>query len=66
MKTLKSYRFDEPTINLIDDLKTRLRLENNSAVLRRSLTLLKVASDAADNGGSVIIRDSNGDREIVL
>jgi len=65
-KVLKSYRFDENTIVLIEELKASLRLENNSAVLRRAITLLNVAATTVDSGGKVIIRDDDGEREVLL
>lgn len=65
-KILKSYRFDENTINLIDELKESLHLENNSAVLRRALTLLKLAADTKEVGGSLILRDGECDKELIL
>ena len=65
-KKLKSYRFDENTINLIDELKKSLHLENNSAVIRRAITLLKLANDAKASGGTMVIRDEDGDKELIL
>lgn len=50
-KTLKSYRFDQNTLDLIDDLRESLHLSNNSDVIRRALTLLKLAIDNQEKGG---------------
>lgn len=66
MKTLKSYRFDDQTVQLIEELKSDLRLENNSAVLRRAVTLLKIACETKANGGKLIFKDVDGERELVL
>lgn len=66
MKRLKSYRFDDQTIQLIKQLKSNLHLENNSAVLRRAVTLLKIAYEAKANGGRLILKDNAGERELVL
>jgi hypothetical protein len=65
-KTLKSYRFDENTLNLIDELREALHLSNNSDVLRRSLTLLKLAIDNQQKGGAIILKNDASEREIVL
>ncbi len=66
MKKLKSYRFDDKTIGLIEELKGSLSLETNSSVLRRAIVLLKLADDTNKNGGIIICRDENGDRELIL
>ncbi|RYE55477.1 MAG: hypothetical protein EOP48_10125 [Sphingobacteriales bacterium] len=65
-KTLKSYRFDENTLALIDELRIALHLSNNSDVLRRSLTLLKLAIDNQTKGGSIVLKNDTSEREIVL
>lgn len=65
-KKLKSYRFDEHTLELIEELKESLHLENNSHVIRRAITLLKLASDTTGNGGQLILRKNNADRELIL
>lgn len=65
-KKLKSYRFDSDTIALIEQLKRSLHLENNSAVLRKAITLLNLANSVVEGGGKLVVRDDNGDREILL
>lgn len=65
-KTLKSYRFDENTVALIDELREALHLSNNSDVLRRSLTLLKLAIDNQQKGGAIVLKNESTEREIVL
>lgn len=65
-KTLKSYRFDDKTVELIDELREALHLSNNSDVLRRSLTLLKLAVDNQTAGGSIALKNDTTEREIVL
>lgn len=65
-KTLKSYRFDENTLQLIDELREALHLSNNSDVLRRSLTLLKLAVDNQQKGGTITLKNDTSEREIVL
>ncbi len=65
-KTMKSYRFDEHTLDLIDALRVQLNLSNNSEVLRRSITLLKLAVDNQAKGGAVVIKNADSEREILL
>lgn len=65
-KTLKSYRFDDNTLLLIEELRETLRLSNNSDVIRRALTLLKLASDAQLGGGAIILKTDSKEREILL
>lgn len=65
-KTMKSYRFDDHTLDLIDTLRVQLNLSNNSEVLRRSITLLKLAVDNQAKGGAVVIKNADSEREILL
>jgi hypothetical protein len=65
-KQLKSYRFDENTIKLVEELRASLNLENNSAVLRKALTLLKVVNTAVENGGSLVLRGKDSEKEIII
>ena len=66
MKTLKSYRFDESTINLIEGLREDLHFSNNSDVLRRALTLLKIVVVNQKRGGSVVLKLEKSSKEIVI
>lgn len=63
---MKSYRFDDHTLDLIDTLRVQLNLSNNSEVLRRSITLLKLAVDNQAKGGAVVIKNADSEREILL
>ena len=65
-KILKSYRFDEHTLELIEGLREELHLSSSSDVLRRALTLLKLAVDNQSRGGSVVLKSELGDREVLL
>jgi hypothetical protein len=65
-KVLKTYRFDENTLDLIDELRVDLHLSNNSDVIRRALTLLKLASDNQKKGGAIMLKTESADREIIL
>ena len=66
LKTTKTYRFDESTLAIIDELKASLNISNNSEVLRRAITLLKLASDNQLSGGSICLKNSNSMREILI
>lgn len=65
-KTLKSYRFDQNTLDLIDDLRESLHLSNNSDVIRRALTLLKLAIDNQEKGGAIALAIDGQTKEIIL
>lgn len=65
-KVTKSYRFDDHTTEVVSDLRVRLNLSNNSEVLKRAITLLKLASDNQSLGGTVLLRNAGTDKEIVL
>ncbi len=65
-KKLRSFRFDDKTMSLILSLKESLGIESNSVVIRRAITLLKLAADAKAEGGSVVIRTNEGDKELML
>lgn len=65
-KTMKTYRFDDHTLTLIDELRVSLNLSNNSDVLRRAITLLKLASDNQKQGGAIALKLNKAEREIVL
>ena len=65
-KTLKSYRFDQNTLDLIDNLRDSLHLSNNSDVIRRALTLLKLAIDNQEKGGSIALAIDGQTKEIIL
>ena len=65
-KTLKTYRFDDHTLQLIEELKVSLHAGNNSEVIRRALTLLKLAVDNQKQGGAVSLKCGETEREVVL
>lgn len=65
-KILRSYRFDEHTLNLIDEMRVALHLSNNSDVLRKSLTLLKLAVDNQNTGGTIVLKNASCEKEVVL
>ncbi len=66
MKQTKTYRFDDNTLRVIDQIKIDLLLSNNSDVLRKAVTLLKIAVDNQNDGGSICLKLNGKEREIVL
>lgn len=58
----KTFEFDEMSMKVIEEIKLKLNLEDNSDVLSRSITLLKIAADASENGLTTVI----GGREVLL
>lgn len=57
-----TYHVDGNTKKVISDLRIDLNLEKDADVLRRALTLLKLASDAAKIGNATTI----GGKEVSL
>jgi hypothetical protein len=53
---------DENTLEVIESIKQKLEIENNSAVLRRAITLLKLASESEK---VILVQDGN-EREVLL
>jgi len=64
-KTLRSYRFDDKTLSVISEMKKELGLDN-SATVKRALTILKLVSDSGKDGSKVIIESSNGERTLIV
>lgn len=62
-KKLKSYRFDDATIQSIDDLRVNLELDSNSAVIRKAIKLLKMA---ADSDGILLFVEGGKERQVLL
>lgn len=61
-KKLVSYRMDEHTLEVIEAIKQKLELDSGTAVLRRAITLLKLASESEK---VILIQDGN-EREVLL
>lgn len=63
---LKSFRCDEKTIQLVDDLKQSMRLSTSSAVFIKALTLLNMAIENQKKGGSILLKNGDSEKEIIL
>lgn len=63
-----SFKFDEKTTSLIDELKDSSHASSRTEVLRKALYLLKLATEAQKKNGRLIIKDGESglDREIVM
>lgn len=67
MKKMKSYRLDEKTVKLIDEISITLSLESNSEVIRRSIALLKIVADATSEGDDLILRKQGGrEKQLII
>ena len=62
-----SFKFDEKTTYLLDDLKSRSHSASRAEVIRKSLYLLDFVTKAKNNGGRVMVKGSDGvDCEIIV
>jgi len=50
---------------VISEMKKELGLDN-SATVKRALTILKLVSDSGKDGSKVIIESSNGERTLIV
>lgn len=72
MSTLSTFRFDEQLTKTIDELKNASSASSKAEIVRRAITLLKVAQDATANGERLVLikEDKNGntikEREIIM
>ncbi len=60
------YKFNNKTEALLEELKIKSGLNAKVDVIRRALTLFKLAVDARAAGKTIVIRSDNGDVEIEL
>jgi len=64
---LVNFRFDPEAINELDGLQKTVKASSRAEVIRRALTLLKMATDVSDEGGRLYIEDAEGhQKEIVI
>lgn len=63
-----SFKFDEKTTQLIDELKEHSHASSRTEVLRKALYLLKLATEAQQEHKKLIIRgnDNEPEKEIVM
>ena len=57
MKTkIVNFKFDEKMVGLLDSLQGELQLSSRAAVVRRSLVLMKLVSEAQDDGKELYLK----------
>ena len=61
-----SFKFDEKTTQLIDDIKNRSHSASRTEVMRKALYLLDLASRQQSENGHLIIRDKDGNEKEIL
>lgn len=66
LNKLKSFRCDEKTICLVNDLKKTMHLPTSSAVFVKALTLLNIAIENQNNGGSILLKNGDSEKEVIL
>jgi hypothetical protein len=65
-KVLKSYRFDDSTIDLIQALKKDLGVSNSSDVLRKAVGLLDKVQKNQEQGGELLVTDGSGKSRSII
>lgn len=58
-----NFKFDEKTINLIEDIRQDSDASTKSEVIRTALKLLNVANKAKNENKRLIIKDDENDKE---
>jgi hypothetical protein len=67
MADITSFALDRKSREALAELRDTLNASSNAEVIRRALTLLRLAARTASNDGHVILREKNGDeREVVM
>jgi hypothetical protein len=63
---IKNYIIINKPKPTIEELRIVHNLGSNSNVLRKSLNLFKLVMDNQKNGGSVVIKNQSGEKEIIF
>jgi len=64
---LTTLTLDKKSRKALDNLRKRLGARSNAEVIRRALTLLKLASETIEKDGQFILRDRKGfEREVIM
>lgn len=61
-----SFKFDEKTTDLIDELKEKSHASSRTEVIRKALFLLKVASQAQENDTELVIKGKDNSEKVIL
>ena len=65
-KMTVNFKFDQKTISLIDELQDELYLPSRAAVVRRSLTLMQLVSEARFNGKDLYLKGLDNQLEKIV
>lgn len=68
MSTLSTFKFDPKLTAIIEQLKESSSASSKAEVVRRAITLLKVAQDAIDRGEELVLvrREDKSQTRIIL
>jgi len=62
-----TFALDPKSREALEELRETLNASSNAEVMRRALTLLRLAARTASEDGRVILRDKNGnDRDVIM
>ena len=63
---MTSIRFDEKTTDLLEQLKTHYGASSKAEILRKSIALLSIASEADDENAKLIVKGKDFEKEIIV
>ena len=66
MTTATSFKFNEFTLNKIDELKGKIGATSNTEVLRRAIDLYSIYIDHVSNGDKLLFRNKNNKESIII
>jgi hypothetical protein len=62
-----SFALDQKSREALEELRITLNASSNAEVIRRALTLLRLAARTTSKDGHVILREKNGaEREVIM
>ena len=61
-----TFGFDKKTMSTLDELKEELGASSKAEVLRKAITLLKLAQQVQSKGGHVTLEDADGTKSRLL
>lgn len=66
MKTLKSFRLDEHTLQDIEHIKEVLDVKSSTDVIRKALALMAAVKKCENEGGSLVFVSDDGQEKAVI
>ena len=63
---MKNFNLDKNAVRVLENIRIQMGLKDDAEVLRRAITLLKIASDNDENGGKLYVEVHGVKKEIVL